>query len=261
MKRAGQEIDELSLKSMNVKRFSSMVVLFALPRLLCLAGPGPGPNYNNRQPVYEDPIAILKQVRVSVSDLKHELRNHESEIRLFEEKLHNQELQLESVKQEVTDGIQSQKDFSKANVINLEGQIQNLNSKLESLDNTLKSLIVDMRQIKTQSNDSVYVLSQYKQKLVELESVTEAQTQHMKNLELAMNSIMEVLQAREAAEKAAMAINRTSASSKSYKVQSGDSLEKIARRHDISVQALKEANQLSSDQIMINQTLKIPEKK
>jgi len=43
-----------------------------------------------------------------------------------------------------------------------------------------------------------------------------------------------------------------------YQVKSGDSLEKIARKHNIPVEALKRENQLSSDKIFIGQELKIP---
>lgn len=44
----------------------------------------------------------------------------------------------------------------------------------------------------------------------------------------------------------------------SYQVQSGDSLEKIARKHQISVEELKRVNHLSSDKIVVGQTLAIP---
>lgn len=43
-----------------------------------------------------------------------------------------------------------------------------------------------------------------------------------------------------------------------YKVKAGDSLEKIARLHKVSVTALKEANNLSQTKIVVGQELKIP---
>ncbi len=46
---------------------------------------------------------------------------------------------------------------------------------------------------------------------------------------------------------------------KSYRVKPGDSLEKIAKRHKISLESLKKANSLSDDRIMIGQDLQIPD--
>ena len=43
-----------------------------------------------------------------------------------------------------------------------------------------------------------------------------------------------------------------------YIVKSGDSLEKIARNHKISTEALKKANQLSQNKILVGQELIIP---
>ena len=45
---------------------------------------------------------------------------------------------------------------------------------------------------------------------------------------------------------------------KSYKVQAGDSLEKIARLHHVSVEALKANNKLIRDTIFPGQELQIP---
>lgn len=47
-------------------------------------------------------------------------------------------------------------------------------------------------------------------------------------------------------------------SNKTHRVQAGDSLEKIARQHKTTIGAIKELNQLKSDQIKIGQTLQIP---
>jgi LysM repeat protein len=49
-------------------------------------------------------------------------------------------------------------------------------------------------------------------------------------------------------------------SASSYKVKAGDSLARIAKRHGVSVRALKAANHLSSDTIRVGQKLQIPAK-
>lgn len=43
-----------------------------------------------------------------------------------------------------------------------------------------------------------------------------------------------------------------------YTVRPGDTLERIARRYNISIKALKEANSLSGDKIIVGRKLKIP---
>ncbi len=51
---------------------------------------------------------------------------------------------------------------------------------------------------------------------------------------------------------------RVESPSSSYQVKPGDSLEKIARKFQISVDDLKRANNLSSDKIVVGQELAIP---
>ena len=230
----------------------------ALSLILASAGAAPQSAYPNNRPapVKEDPGAAMRQIKTSLADLKHEVSNHEAEIRIFEEKLHNQEASFEQLRQQLTEDVQTQRDFVKASNINLEGKTETLEQSLNNLDALVKGLTNDLRQMKTQANDSVSVLAQYKQKLTELEKLLENQNQHMRNLETAMHSMMEVLQAKQSAKD--IAVKMSEGGTKTYKVQPGDSLEKIARAQHVSVQALTDANNLSNDRIKVGQTLKIP---
>lgn len=245
----------MSLKSMSAK---SLFASAALCLIIVSGWAAPQSSYQpaRSNPVKEDPNALMRQIKTAVADLKHEVNNHESEIRTFEEKLHNQESSFEQLRQQLTEDVQSQKDFVKASNINLEGKNETLESSLNGLDTAVKGLTADLRQMKTQANDSVAVLAQYKQKMTELEKLLETQSQHMQNLESALHSMMEVLQAKQATKDIGAKLSE--GGMKTYKVEPGDSLEKIARAHKVSVQALKDANQLSNDRIIVGKTLKIP---
>ena len=43
-----------------------------------------------------------------------------------------------------------------------------------------------------------------------------------------------------------------------YKVKKGDNLSSIAKRHNVSVDKIKQLNGLKSNALMVNQTLKLP---
>lgn len=239
---------------MNVKQLFILVVLTAaLPLVFSYSAQS---NYNNYSNAYaqrpaqaEDMGSLMRQIRTTLTDLKHEVNNHESEIRTFESQLNNQETILENLRQQLTESVNDHNQDNKARTVDME-------AKLETLDNTVKGLITDMRQMKTQANESVTILGQYKQKMGELEKLIESQNQHMKNLENGLTSIVEVLQARDTTDKVS---SKNFSDAKTYKVQSGDNLEKIARQKGVSVKALREANNLKQDRIVIGQTLKIPD--
>jgi LysM repeat protein len=46
----------------------------------------------------------------------------------------------------------------------------------------------------------------------------------------------------------------------SYRIKPGDSLEKIARANQTTVQAIKELNGLTNDRIVVGKLLQLPEK-
>jgi LysM repeat protein len=203
--------------------------------------------------VYEEENAILmREMRDSIDDIRHEANNHEVEIRMFEEKFKNQEAVIDALREQFTDANQMNKDFLKENLAHLE-------TKITSFEMTLKGLVADLRQLKTHANDSSSVLTQYKQKISELEKIIDGQNQNIEHLQAAMRSLMEAIQVRENHSNKGKSIGEEQMSL-SYRVKTGDSLEKIARSHQTTVSTIKELNRLTSDRIVVGQILQIPEK-
>lgn len=184
---------------------------------------------------------VLKEVRDSVDDIRHEVNNHESEIRMFEEKLKNQEAIVDSLRDQFQDSVKVSKENAKESSNGLE-------MRLLSLENNTKGLVSDFKQLKTHANETSTALSQCKQKLAHLESSIDSQYQNLENMQAALHSLMDAMQVKNGLEKL----------DKIYRVKSGDSLEKIAKAHQTSIKTLKEMNGLTQDRIIVGQSLKIP---
>lgn len=259
MKRVGQKIEELNLKSMLDKSFFlrlSVCLTFTLPLTSA-------PNYQSQNgygQTYQNPSSKshdqtgFSQIRSTLSELKNGITNHEHEIRTFDEKLLTHESTLDSMRQEIQNAHQSQKDFFKSHTLTTDNKFTILQGTIAQLEQANKSLITDLKQMKTQYNDTIEIFNRYKEKIAELEATIEAQNQHMVTLETGLESILEIIQAKSPSKTS----NSISSTGKTYKVQPGDSLDKIARLHKISVQALKDANQLTKDRILVGQSLQIP---
>lgn len=254
MRKVGQKIDEPSLRFMSVSRLLAIMAVLILFAKEGWAAPQP---YLNSRPNLgsEDVAGLTRQIKNGLADLKNEVRNHESEIRVFEEKLHNQEASFEQLRQQITEDIQSQRDYVRASSINLEGKTETLDQTIKNLETLVRGLMADVKLMKSQANDSVAVLGQYKQKMTELEKLLETQSQHMHNLEAGMQSMLEVWQAKEATKEIAI---RGGDGLKTYKVQPRDTLGEIAKSQKVSLQALREINHLTNDRIYVGQTLVIP---
>lgn len=218
------------------------LLCFAMPCLLLEAAP-------RRYSFEEENYQILRELRDSIEDLRHELNNHESEIRILEEKYTTQEILIDSLKQQQVDTQKASKDLLKGNTQSLEG-------KIASLESNLKGVLSDLKQMK-----EFLAQSGSKQRLEELKKEIEVQNQNIEYLQSSLTTIMQVLQGEKPAplkitkesEKLAMP-----GSSIEYKVKQGDSLEKIAKNNKTTVAMIKEMNGLTKDRIVIGQTLKLP---
>ncbi len=214
-----------------------------------------------RNRYYDDENAtIIKEMRDSLDDIRHEVNNHESEIRVYDEKLKNLESIIDGVRDQITESSQAHKE-------QLKGNSSNLETKIASVDTTIKGLIADLRLFKTHANDASVAITQYKQKISELEKIVEQQNQNIDHLQTAMRSLMEALVVKESPpakpNQVSSSSNVASADQLAtglYRVKAGDNLEKIARNNQTTVSVIRELNGLNTDRLAIGQVLKMPEK-
>lgn len=185
----------------------------------------------------EERNIITREILDSLDSLRYEVNNHEAEIRMFEEKFKNQEDILDTIRKQTNTSMQAVK-----------GQTVNVEAKLAGHENASKGLLNDF---KSYAKETTQAMTEYKDRLSELEKTIELQNRNIENLQAAMRTLMEALQSKDN-------VNST-ADAKVYRVKAGDSLEKIAKQNQTTIKKLKELNNLNNDQIIINQKLKIPE--
>jgi LysM repeat protein len=196
---------------------------------------------------YEEDTQIqIREIRDSLEDMKREVRNHNLELKAFEERNHSVDSSLDAIRQELKETHQAQKEINKNNIGSLE-------MKIGSLETNSKGLNADVKQIRTTFNESQDTLKQFKDRISHLEKTIEAINRNVEHLEQALGQVLDAYRVE------AGQSPTGSTGTKTYKVISGDSLEKIARKTNVDIKTLRRLNNLSSDQIRIGQTLKLTE--
>lgn len=194
----------------------------------------------------EDNAQAIKDLRAIVDRLRHQVSNHETEIRMYDEKLNNVDSIIDSVRDQLNDTAKLHKE-------QLKGSSATLDEKIASLETSSKALAADLRQFKTFATESNTVLGQYKQRIADLERVIEQQNQNIEHLQAAMKAMMDALQVKSGLEVT------PAGSTALYKIKPGDSLEKIARNNKTTVQAIKQLNGMTNDKIVVGKQIKLPE--
>lgn len=181
-----------------------------------------------------DVSATVRELLVSFEDLKHEVRNHDSEIHTLEEKTSNFQEILDGVRKEQMEATQAMRE-----------SLKNLEAKISGHEGMAKGLTSSLQ---NHAADSIAALTDYKKRILELEKAIELQNRNIENLQTALKALLET------SSKVA-----TEDTGKIYRVKAGDSLDKIARAHQTSVKRIKELNGLTKDQIIVGQKLKLAE--
>lgn len=166
-----------------------------------------------------DTAPTLDEIRIEIDDLKYALRTTQVDMNIIDEKLRKQEI-------------------SKTQLLT----ISSLENKIERLEKTLDKITADLRALNTSTH----------QALTKIQSLEQQSVAHTKQLD-------NVAQLKTTLTTISKAIGQSPAPSTtaSYKVKAGDSLEKIAKLHQVSVESIKKINKLTGDRIVIGQELKL----
>lgn len=222
-----------------------LFLFFNLILSIAVEGAYPPPMQQGRY-VNEDNINNLRE---AIENLRHQVNNHDAEIHVFDEKLANIDSIIDGLRDQFGETNKAQKEMLKGNSATLE-------SKIAALETAQKGMMADLKQFKTYSSETATALAQYKQKIAELDKSIELQNQNIEHLQAAMRSLMEALQVKEV--HPAKSGSETADAPHTYKVKNGDSLEKIAKANQTTVQAIKELNNLTTDKIVVGKVLQLP---
>lgn len=196
-------------------------------------------------PRYSEPEAgaPLQKLQSTLDGCRLQIANHDTELKMFENKLDNFETILEALNQQLEDYGKSQKELLKKN-----GEA--VGSKVQSLESSHQKVLEDLKRLQTHANDTSTTLGQTTQKMAAIEKLLDIQNQNIEHLKSTLKLLMELIQDKNG-------LTADESSDKTYRIQPGDSLEKIAKAKHTTVQRLKELNGLTTDRIVVGKILKI----
>jgi LysM repeat protein len=183
-----------------------------------------------------DTSVALDEMRIELSDVKHSLSNTQVEMQILEDKLRSQDKNL-----------QASKSQNNNLVVGSEQKIALIEKKLLSIEKMQEKLSSDLKHLSTHANQTTTSLTQYQNRIRELEVELRDQNKVINEIAQLKGTLKSITQAMKA-----------DVSPSTYRVKAGDSLEKIARMHKTTVDALKKANNLNSAKIVIGQEIVIP---
>lgn len=180
----------------------------------------------------------LHEVQTNLDDLRHDINCFQTELQILDGRIKYFENTLTSLKQHDLEKQQSIIDL-------LAVQIQNLEKKWASFEKNQKGELGELDTLSFHANETTAALSQFKDRIQELE----------KEIQLQNRRFDELAKLKDHIETLAKGVQ---GDFQLYRIKIGDSLEKIARAHKISVKKLKKINGLDRDLIIVGQELKIP---
>ncbi len=181
----------------------------------------------------------IHEMQTDLDDLRHDVHCFQTEFEIIDGKIKHFEDVLGEVRQKY--------------LAKMEESLQSLRKKIEQMEATTKVLEEtaekrehSIKNLSRHAEETTFAFSQYKKKMEEIEFSFLQQEEKLKEMASLKTTLEEIAQA--------LKLKKESI----YQVQSGDSLEKIAKHFGVSVEELKKHNHLKKDLIVKGQKLKIP---
>jgi LysM repeat protein len=181
----------------------------------------------------------LHEVQTNLDDAKHDISCFQTDLRILEDRMRQQEQSFTSLKKETSDKLYFEYKALVQKCAALENQIKEFKLWQEDVTAQIKSAL-------THANEITTAISQHQKKLSELHQISYKHSQRFQEL----SSLKKSLE---------LIINNLNASQSTHVVSERETLEKIARKYHLSVDRLKRANHLEKDIIYPGQKLIIPQ--
>ena len=194
-------------------------------------------------------FSFAREVNYNYQDLKTELRNTNTELSILKEQYRTLEDILHSVQREFNTLKNQQRQQNQQNQSS--DHLISLNSKAETN-------FSNVQRLSQYANQTSAVLSDYQKRIADLEHVIATQKNNFAHLETAVKSLIKLVQNQNNTPRAHSSFSDIAENSRIYKVKSGDSLERISKKYNVSILDLKKANLLKNDLIIVGQDLQIP---
>lgn len=174
----------------------------------------------------------VHEVQTNLDDLRHDTNCFETEIQILDGRMKAFENSLASLKQQEIEKQQLR-------IEQIAGQLQTLEKKWTAFEKKQDPTKESVENLTTHAKETGIALSQFKNRIVELEAEILAQNRKLEAFTKGKGETV-------------------AKASKIYKVKSGDSLEKIAKLHKTDVATLKQLNRLQHDLIVVDQEINVP---
>ncbi len=183
----------------------------------------------------------LHELQTNLDDMRHDLNCFQTELQIMDGKIKNQEDATQNIKQQHVERIQNKVEY-------LSRQFSGIDKKINIQEKKHFNIASNIKNLSSHANETNLALKQHKEKINELESTSLSQDKRL-------NEVSELKTTLKALVKT---IRSHSSNFIIYKVKPRDSLEKIAKKNQVSVDSIKRLNDLDDDLIVIGQELKIP---
>lgn len=167
-------------------------------------------------------IALFEEVRIALSDVKQAVNSQKLDLSLFEEKIAKLEKRPD---------------------VNAE-----VETRLSALERIQDRAASDLHALSRHAKETASALDALHCEIATIEQ----------RLNQEKERFAEVANLRTTISSLTKAMNAPQTASRTHRVKSGDSLEKIARHYQTSVEEIKNVNGLNHNKILIGQELKIP---